>query len=117
LKAPYVTAKHGLIGLAKVVAKEGGLENISIVERPLVPLRHHEIRAAEKALLFARGRLGLTVTLRAPDSAAFELTWSVEPPLRGSHTAVTETSGCFANSHASQSMNTRTRGESCRRCG
>ena len=24
LKAPYVTAKHGLIGLAKVVAKEGG---------------------------------------------------------------------------------------------
>ena len=23
LKAPYVTAKHGLIGLAKVVAKEG----------------------------------------------------------------------------------------------
>ena len=24
LKAPYVTAKHGLIGLAKVIAKEGG---------------------------------------------------------------------------------------------
>ena len=23
LKAPYVTAKHGLIGLAKIVAKEG----------------------------------------------------------------------------------------------
>ena len=23
LKAPYVTAKHGLIGMAKVVAKEG----------------------------------------------------------------------------------------------
>ena len=23
LKAPYVTAKHGLIGLAKVIAKEG----------------------------------------------------------------------------------------------
>jgi 3-hydroxybutyrate dehydrogenase len=23
LKAPYVTAKHGLVGLAKVVAKEG----------------------------------------------------------------------------------------------
>jgi NAD(P)-dependent dehydrogenase (short-subunit alcohol dehydrogenase family) len=23
LKGPYVTAKHGLIGLAKVVAKEG----------------------------------------------------------------------------------------------
>jgi len=28
LKAPYVTAKHGLIGLAKVVAKEGAAHNV-----------------------------------------------------------------------------------------
>ncbi|MGA2551441.1 MAG: 3-hydroxybutyrate dehydrogenase, partial [Burkholderiaceae bacterium] len=28
LKAPYVTAKHGLIGLAKTVAKEGAKDNI-----------------------------------------------------------------------------------------
>lgn len=28
LKAPYVTAKHGLIGLAKVVAKEGAKYNV-----------------------------------------------------------------------------------------
>ncbi|MGI4846851.1 MAG: 3-hydroxybutyrate dehydrogenase [Janthinobacterium lividum] len=28
LKSPYVTAKHGLIGLAKVVAKEGAKDNI-----------------------------------------------------------------------------------------
>ena len=28
LKAPYVTAKHGLVGLAKVVAKEGAKDNI-----------------------------------------------------------------------------------------
>jgi len=28
LKAPYVTAKHGLIGLAKVIAKEGAQHNI-----------------------------------------------------------------------------------------
>jgi len=28
LKAPYVTAKHGLIGLAKVVAKEGGKRGV-----------------------------------------------------------------------------------------
>lgn len=28
LKAPYVTAKHGLIGLAKVVAKEGAKHNV-----------------------------------------------------------------------------------------
>ncbi len=28
LKAPYVTAKHGLEGLAKVVAKEGGPQGV-----------------------------------------------------------------------------------------
>jgi 3-hydroxybutyrate dehydrogenase len=28
LKAPYVTAKHGLLGLARVVAKEGAKDNI-----------------------------------------------------------------------------------------
>lgn len=28
LKAPYVTAKHGLIGLAKVVAKEGAKHKV-----------------------------------------------------------------------------------------
>ena len=28
LKAPYVTAKHGLIGLAKVVAKEGAMRGV-----------------------------------------------------------------------------------------
>ena len=30
LKAPYVTAKHGLIGLAKVVAKEGGERGVRV---------------------------------------------------------------------------------------
>ena len=29
LKAPYVTAKHGLIGLAKVLAKEGAEHNVA----------------------------------------------------------------------------------------
>jgi 3-hydroxybutyrate dehydrogenase len=29
LKAPYVTAKHGLIGLAKVLAKEGAEYNVT----------------------------------------------------------------------------------------
>ena len=28
LKAPYVTAKHGLMGLAKVVAKEGAKHGV-----------------------------------------------------------------------------------------
>jgi 3-hydroxybutyrate dehydrogenase len=43
LKAPYVTAKHGLIGLAKVVAKEGGPHGVrvnvicpGVVRTPLV---------------------------------------------------------------------------------
>lgn len=43
LKAPYVTAKHGLIGLARVVAKEGAKDGIranvicpSFVRTPLV---------------------------------------------------------------------------------
>ncbi len=45
LKAPYVTAKHGLIGLAKVVAKEGAKNNIranvicpGFVRTPLVEI-------------------------------------------------------------------------------
>jgi 3-hydroxybutyrate dehydrogenase len=43
LKAPYVTAKHGLIGLAKVLAKEGAEHNVTanvvcpgFVDTPLV---------------------------------------------------------------------------------
>src|SRR5436190_5442314 len=43
LKAPYVTAKHGLIGLAKVVAKEGAAHGVranvicpGVVRTPLV---------------------------------------------------------------------------------
>ena len=40
LKAPYVTAKHGLIGLAKVVAKEGGKARRAR-QRDLPRLRAH----------------------------------------------------------------------------
>lgn len=43
LKAPYVAAKHGLVGLTKVVAKEGAVHNVranivcpGFVETPLV---------------------------------------------------------------------------------
>jgi 3-hydroxybutyrate dehydrogenase len=32
LKAPYVTAKHGLIGLAQAVAKEGPRMNVMLKE-------------------------------------------------------------------------------------
>ena len=54
LKAPYVTAKHGLIGLAKVVAKEGAKDKIrsnvicpGFVRTPLV-----ERQIPEQALKF-----------------------------------------------------------------
>jgi 3-hydroxybutyrate dehydrogenase len=56
LKAPYVTAKHGLIGLAKVVAKEGAAHGVranvicpGFVRTPLVDkqipehVKHHGI--------------------------------------------------------------------------
>ena len=58
LKAPYVTAKHGLIGLAKVVAKEGAKHNVranvicpGFVRTPLVekqiPEQAKELRMSE----------------------------------------------------------------------
>jgi 3-hydroxybutyrate dehydrogenase len=50
LKAPYVTAKHGLIGLCKVVAKEGAKHNVranvicpGFVRTPLVEKQIPEI--------------------------------------------------------------------------
>jgi 3-hydroxybutyrate dehydrogenase len=53
LKAPYVTAKHGLIGLAKVVAKEGGPHGVranvicpGFVRTPLVDKQIPEQAAA-----------------------------------------------------------------------
>ncbi|MBU6198533.1 MAG: 3-hydroxybutyrate dehydrogenase [Xanthomonadaceae bacterium] len=58
LKAPYVTAKHGLIGLAKVVAKEGAAHGVranvicpGFVRTPLVekqiPEQARELRISE----------------------------------------------------------------------
>lgn len=54
LKAPYVTAKHGLLGLCKVVAKEGAAHNVranvicpGFVRTPLV---EHQIPEQAKEL-------------------------------------------------------------------
>lgn len=54
LKAPYVTAKHGLLGLCKVVAKEGAVHHVranvicpGYVDTPLV---RQQIPAQAKAL-------------------------------------------------------------------
>ena len=59
LKAPYVTAKHGLIGLAKVVAKEGAAHGVranvicpGFVRTPLV---EKQIPEQAKELGITRG--------------------------------------------------------------
>jgi len=62
LKAPYVTAKHGLIGLAKVVAKEGGRHGVranvicpGFVRTPLVdkqiPEQARELGISEQEVI------------------------------------------------------------------
>ena len=62
LKAPYITAKHGLIGLAKTVAKEGAKHNIranvicpGFVRTPLVekqiPEQARELGISEEAVI------------------------------------------------------------------
>jgi len=62
LKAPYVTAKHGLIGLAKVVAKEGAKHGVranvvcpGFVRTPLVekqiPEQAAELGITEAAVI------------------------------------------------------------------
>jgi 3-hydroxybutyrate dehydrogenase len=62
LKAPYVTAKHGLIGLAKVVAKEGGKHGVranvicpGFVRTPLVdkqiPEQARELGISEQEVI------------------------------------------------------------------
>ena len=65
LKAPYVTAKHGLIGLAKVLAKEGAEHNVTR-QRRLPGLRAHaagrqaDPRAGQGARHHARTRSSRT---------------------------------------------------------
>jgi 3-hydroxybutyrate dehydrogenase len=62
LKAPYVTAKHGLIGLAKVLAKEGAEHNVTanvvcpgFVRTPLVdkqiPEQARELGISEQQVI------------------------------------------------------------------
>ena len=62
LKAPYVTAKHGLIGLCKVVAKEGAAHNVranvicpGFVRTPLVdkqiPLQAKQLGISEEDVI------------------------------------------------------------------
>lgn len=68
LKAPYVTAKHGLIGLAKVLAKEGAEHNVTAnVVCPgfvLTPLVEKQIPEQAKELGISEDDVVKTVMLK-----------------------------------------------------
>ena len=76
LKAPYVAAKHGLIGLAKVVAKEGAKHNIrsnvicpGFVRTPLV-----EKQIPEQAAKFGISEADVIKTIMLKDTVDGEFT-------------------------------------------
>lgn len=76
LKAPYVTAKHGLIGLAKVVAKEGGAHGVrsnvicpGFVRTPLV-----EKQIPEQAREFGISEEDVVRTVMLKDTVDGEFT-------------------------------------------
>jgi 3-hydroxybutyrate dehydrogenase len=75
LKAPYVTAKHGLIGLAKVVAKEGAAHGVranvicpGFVRTPLV---EKQIPEQAKELGISEAEVIKNVMLRATVDGEF----------------------------------------------
>jgi 3-hydroxybutyrate dehydrogenase len=81
LKSPYVTAKHGLIGLAKTVAKEGAPHNIranvicpGFVRTPLV---EKQIPEQAKALGISEGDVVRKVMLRETVDGEFTTTADV----------------------------------------
>lgn len=81
LKAPYVTAKHGLIGLAKVVAKEGAKNNIrsnvicpGFVRTPLV---EKQIPEQAKALGISEDDVVKKVMLKETVDGEFTTTQDV----------------------------------------
>ena len=81
LKAPYVTAKHGLIGLAKVVAKEGAEFNVrSNVVCPgfvRTPLVDRQLPEQAKALGISEADVIKNVMLRETVDGEFTTTADV----------------------------------------
>ena len=81
LKAPYVTAKHGLIGLAKTIAKEGAKHNIranvicpGFVRTPLV---EKQIPEQAKALGISEAEVIKNVMLKETVDGEFTTTADV----------------------------------------
>ena len=81
LKAPYVTAKHGLIGLCKVVAKEGAKHGVranvvcpGFVRTPLV---EKQIPEQARALGISEAEVVRTLMLRETVDGEFTTTADV----------------------------------------
>ncbi len=81
LKAPYVTAKHGLIGLAKVVAKEGAPHGVranvicpGFVRTPLV---ERQIPEQAQALGLSEQAVVRDIMLRETVDSEFTTTQDV----------------------------------------
>ena len=81
LKAPYVTAKHGLIGLCKVVAKEGAAHgvraNVVCPGYVRTPLVDRQIPEQAKALGISEEEVVHNVMLRATVDGKFTTTEDV----------------------------------------
>ena len=85
LKAPYVTAKHGLIGLAKVVAKEGAAHGVranvicpGFVRTPLV---EKQIPEQARELGISEADVVRTVMLKETVDGEFTTATFLSPPL------------------------------------
>ena len=79
LKGPYVTAKHGLVGLAKVVAKEGAAHGVranvicpGFVRTPLV---EKQIPEQAKLAAISEQEVDESVTLKKLWICQFTLWW------------------------------------------
>jgi 3-hydroxybutyrate dehydrogenase len=81
LKAPYVTAKHGLIGLSKVVAKEGAKRgvraNVICPGFVLTPLAEKQIPEQARALGITEAEVIANVMLRETADGEFTTTADV----------------------------------------
>ena len=76
LKAPYVTAKHGIIGLAKVLAKEGAAHNVTanVVCPGFVPTPLVEKQIPEQAERFEISEEEVVKTIMLKDTVDGEFT-------------------------------------------
>ena len=95
LKSAYFTAKHGLIGLAKVVAKEGAAHGVranvicpGFVKTPLVEKQIPEqakTLGISEADVIAKVMLGETVETNSPQWRTWPKSLTCSPPSPSTH--------------------------------